>query len=427
MRAIRARVLHVESTRPLRWQYLEDGVVIIESGRIQELAAADQLKSAAFDLAACEDRRDALLIPGFIDTHVHSPQIDVIASYGEQLLDWLDRYTFPAESRYSDAAYAAESAGRFLDGLIAAGTTTAMVYVTSHVAATEKFFQAASDRNMRIIAGKVLMDQEAPTVLCDDTLQGVVDCAGLIEKWHGKDRLGYAITPRFAVSSSPAQLAAAGRLHRSYPGTWIQTHLAENHEEIRKVAKLHPGSSDYLNVYEKHGLLTDRTIFGHCLHLSDSEIARMSDVGGKVAFCPSSNLFLGSGLLELEKLQHAGLRIGVASDVGGGTSLSMLRTLADAYKVCRLRDYSLSPMQAFAMATLGNAELLGIDRFIGNLEKGKEADMVLLKTKPGTILGRRLELAESIEEEMFIYITLGDESLVAETIINGVTSECHSV
>ncbi len=423
MRAIRARTLHVESTRPLRWGYLDDGVVIIESGIIKELAAAQELQRDGFDLELCEDKRDALLIPGMIDTHVHSPQIDVIASYSEQLLDWLDRYTFPAESKYNDAAYAERSASDFLDGLISAGTTTAMVYVTSHAGATDIFFEAAAERRMRMIAGKVLMDQQAPAELCDETEGGINDSASLIEKWHGKDRLGYAVTPRFAISSSSAQLSAAGRLHRKYPSTWIQTHLSENQAEIHKVAELHPSSLDYLDVYERHGLLTERTVFGHCLHLSGSEIARLADAGGKVAFCPSSNLFLGSGLLDLETLRRSGVDVGVASDVGGGTSLSLLRTLADAFKVCQLRNYSLSAMDAFAMATLGNAEVLGLESYIGNLEKGKEADMVLLQAKPDTITSRRLKLAESVEEEMFIYITMGDEAVVAETIINGVTME----
>ena len=426
MRAIRARILHVESTRPLRWKYLDDGVVLIENGTIKEMAAANQLERDGFDLDRCEDRREALLIPGMIDTHVHSPQIDVIASYSEQLLDWLDRYTFPAESKYNDAEYAERSANDFLDGLIAAGTTTAMVYVTSHANATDSFFQASSDRRMRMIAGKILMDQQAPAVLCDETQGGIEDSARLIEKWHGKGRLGYAITPRFAISSSSAQLSAAGGLHREYPGTWIQTHLSENQAEIEKVAEMHPDSLDYLDVYERHGLLTERTVFGHCLHLSESEITRMADAGGKAAFCPSSNLFLGSGLLDLEKLRGSGVDVGMASDVGGGTSLSLLRTLADAFKVCQLSGYSLSAMDAFAMATLGNAELLGLEHCIGNLVKGKEADMVLLQAKPDNIMSRRLRLAESVEEEMFIYITMGDEALVAETIINGVTVELES-
>ena len=426
MRAIRARILHVESTRPLRWKYLDDGVVLIENGTIKEMAAANQLERDGFDLDRCEDRREALLIPGMIDTHVHSPQIDVIASYSEQLLDWLDRYTFPAESKYNDAEYAERSANDFLDGLIAAGTTTAMVYVTSHANATDSFFQASSDRRMRMIAGKILMDQQAPAVLCDETQGGIEDSARLIEKWHGKGRLGYAITPRFAISSSSAQLSAAGGLHREYPGTWIQTHLSENQAEIEKVAEMHPDSLDYLDVYERHGLLTERTVFGHCLHLSESEITRMADAGGKAAFCPSSNLFLGSGLLDLEKLRGSGVDVGMASDVGGGTSLSLLRTLADAFKVCQLSGYSLSAMDAFAMATLGNAELLGLEHCIGHLVKGKEADMVLLQAKPDNIMSRRLRLAESVEEEMFIYITMGDEALVAETIINGVTVELES-
>ena len=426
MRAIRARILQIESTQPLQWQYLDDGVIIIEAGLISGVIDAGQAGRDGFDLDICEDKRDQLLIPGMIDTHVHSPQIDVIASYSEQLLDWLERYTFPAEIRYSDVEYAERAADDFLDGLVSAGTTTAMVYVTSHEEATDCFFRAAEKRQMRVIAGKVLMDRQAPAMLCDHPQGGVEASARLIEKWHGKGRLGYAITPRFAVSSSPAQLAAAGQLHEQYPGTWIQTHLSENHQEIRQVAELYPDCPDYLGVYEQFGLVTEKSIFGHCLHLSDAEVSRLAGKGGKVAFCPSSNLFLGSGLLDLGALRKAGVPVGVASDVGGGTSLSMMRTLADAFKVCQLRGYTLGVMEAFAMTTLGNAELLGLDRVIGNFAKGKEADMVLLKADPRTVMGRRVELARSIEEEMFIYMTMGDDALVVETIINGMTAEQQS-
>ncbi|MAM81227.1 MAG: guanine deaminase [Gammaproteobacteria bacterium] len=421
MRAIRARLLHVESTGTLRWKYLEDGVIIVESGLIKEIVDAGQGQRDGLDLSQCEDRRDMLLIPGLIDTHVHSPQIDVIASYSGQLLDWLDKYTFPAESRYSDPFYAEQSAHDFLDGLIAAGTTTAMVYVTSHEAATDRFFAAAYQRQMRMIGGKVLMDRLAPANLCDDAKGGEEASARLIKDWHGKGRLGYAITPRFAVTSSPEQLASAGRLHKAYPDTWIQTHLSENHEEIRKVSELYPDITDYLSVYDRFGLLTERSVFGHCLHLSEAEISLLATKGGRVAFCPSSNLFLGSGLIDLKVLREAGAMVGIASDVGGGTSLSMFRTLGDAFKVCQLRGYSLSAMEAFAMATLGNAELLGLDSLIGNLAKGKEADLVLLKPKPESIMARRVGLARSIEEELFVYMTMADETLVAETIVNGVT------
>lgn len=420
MTTIRSRVLHVESTNPLRWQYFEDGVIQVSDGRIAAIGAADQVAKEGMDLSTCDHRPGQLIVPGFIDTHVHSPQIDVIASYGEQLLDWLDRYTFPAETRYADEAYAEKSAQEFLDGLIAAGTTTAMVYVTSHKSATDLFFAAASQRSMRMIAGKVMMDQNAPARLMDTAESSERDTRELISQWHGHGRLGYAVTPRFAVSSSSDQLARAGQIHRDVPDTWVQTHLAENHREIEWVRELHPDSRDYLDVYDKHGLLTDRTVFGHCLHLSDQELSRLSQAGGKVAFCPSSNMFIGSGLLNLDRMRNAAIDVSVASDVGGGASLSMFRTMADAYKVCQLQGQLLSPMESFAMITLGNAETLGLDRYIGNLAVGKEADFLILDPGEEGVLARRVGLAKSIEEEIFVYLTMADEGVVAETWINGV-------
>lgn len=417
--SIRSRVLHVTDTDPLTWEYLEDGVLVVEDGKISDLGSAGRFRQEGMNLEECDHRPGELLIPGFIDTHVHSPQIDVIASHGEQLLDWLDRYTFPAEQKYADSEYARQAAGEFLDGLLAAGTTTAMIFATSHRGATDSLFDEAHDRRMRIIAGKVLMDQHAPAALCDSTSEGVRDSRLLIEKWHGRGRLGYAVTPRFAVSSSSAQLEASGRLHADYPDTWVQTHLSENHEEIAKVAEQHPGAADYLAVYEQYGLVTDRAFFGHCLHLSDSEVDRLSAAGAVAVFCPSSNLFLGSGLFDVARMKSAGVRTGMATDVGGGTSLSMLRTLGDAYKVCQLNSYSLSGMEAFSMATLANAQALGLDDRIGNLKPGSEADFLLLKPPPGSILARRLLLARSIEEEIFIYVTMGDESVISDTFVSG--------
>ena len=419
-------MVHITSTRPLGWEYLDDGVLILTDGKVSDLRPAQQLEQAGFDLTTCESLADGLLLPGFIDTHVHSPQIDVIGSYGEQLLDWLNRYTFPAEIRFADEAYAETAAADFLDGLLRAGTTTAAVYVTSHKSATEKLFQAAYDRGMRLIAGKVLMDQNAPDELLDSAGNGIEDSRELIEQWHGRGRLGYAITPRFAGSSTSAQLSAAGRLHRDYPDTWVQTHLSENHSEIEWVRGLHPESDHYLGIYDDHGLLTPKSIFGHCLHLSDEEVLRMADAGGKVAFCPSSNLFLGSGLLDIDRYIDQGIDIGLATDVGAGTSLSMLRTMADAYKVCQLQGRSLSPMEALSLATLAAAETLGLASQIGNFEKGKEADLVLLEPVPNSLLARRIGQVSDIEEELFLYLTLGDESVVSKTLVAGNTAwESH--
>ena len=419
MKAIRARLLHVVSTSPLDWEYFDDGVLQTENGRVVAAGAAQQFANDGFDLSICDHHPDQLLVPGFIDTHVHSPQIDVIASYSQQLLDWLEHHTFPAECRFADEAYAAAAAADFLDGLIAAGTTTAMVYVTSHMTATDAFFSAADARSMRMIAGKVMMDRHAPAELCDTAESSDRDSRNLIDRWHGKGRLGYAVTPRFAVSSSPEQLKAAGNIHRDVPDTWVQTHLSENHQEIAKVGELFPEAQDYLDVYDRFGLLSDRAVFGHCIHLKEREKKRMADAGGKVAFCPTSNLFLGSGLMDYENLVKSEIDITIASDVGGGTSLSMFRTLADAFKVCQLQGQSLDPIRAFAMMTLGNAEALGLEHQIGNFKPGKEADFVLLAAPENSILARRVSMTDSIEDEIFAYITMADEAVVAQTYING--------
>jgi len=423
--AIRGRIAHITSTAPLTWEYYADGILVIEDGHITDLGPAERLFGDGLEPAACEQVH-GLLLPGFVDTHVHSPQIDVIGSYGEQLLEWLERYTFPAEAAYVDEAYAAAAADVFLAALLQQGTTSASIYTTIHRQATDEVFAAANRRNMRLLAGKVLMDRNAPQNLSDTAVGGVEDSRKLIEKWHGTGRLGYAVTPRFAVTSTASQLQAAGELHRDYPDTWVQTHLSENHAEIAMVAKLFPEAEGYLDVYDRFGLLTDRAIFGHCLHLSRDEIARMADAGGKVAFCPSSNLFLGSGLIDLAGLEAAGIDVALASDVGGGTSLSMLRTMGDAYKVCRMAGQTLSPMYALALATLRAAEALHLEPYIGNFVTGKEADVICLNARPGSLLERRLAQIESIEEEIFLYMTMDDEACVTRTWVMGdIAWEAH--
>jgi guanine deaminase len=370
-------------------------------------------------LAVCQHNPDYLIVPGFIDTHVHSPQLDIIGSYGEQLLDWLNKYTFPAEARYADETYAATSAVAFLDSLLDAGTTSALVFATSHLQATDQLFEAADEKGMRLIAGKVLMDQNALQEILDTAVGGIADSETLINKWHGTGRLGYAITPRFAGSSSVQQLQLAGELHKKYPDTWVQTHLSENRDEIDWVAQIHPDTSDYLNAYEKYELVGERSVFAHCIHLTESERGRLADAGGKVAFCPSSNMFLGSGLLDLEQLKSDGIDVSLATDVGAGTSLSMLRTMGDAYKVCQLRGYSLSAMEAFAMSTLGNAQCLHLDKHIGNFEVGKEADFLMLDPNATDLSSRRTGLSETIEDELFVMMTIGDERTVVATYVEG--------
>ena len=421
MPAIRGRIAHITSTAPLAWEFHADGILMIEDGLIRDLGPAERLIGQGIDPTHCEEV-DGLLLPGFIDTHVHSPQIDVIGSYGEQLLEWLERYTFPAEAAYADEAYAEASAEVFLAALLQQGTTSASIYTTIHRQAANALFAAARARNMRLLAGKVLMDRNAPGNLRDTAADGARDSRALIETWHGNGRLGYSITPRFAVTSTEAQLQAAGELHREYPDTWVQTHLSENHAEIALVSKLFPDSQGYLDVYDQFGLLTDRAIFGHCLHLSQDEVARMAAAGGSVAFCPSSNLFLGSGLIDLAGLETAGINVALASDVGGGTSLSMLRTMGDAYKVCRMAGQTLSPMHALALTTLRAAEALKLDQYVGNFVPGKEADFICLGARPGSLLARRLARVDTIEEEIFLYMTLDDEACITRTWVMGETA-----
>ena len=417
--AYRSRILHVTSTNPLRYEYLVDGVLLVEDGKIKDIGPAQRFLQAGFHLAVCQHDPDYLIVPGFIDTHVHSPQLDIIGSYGEQLLDWLNKYTFPAEARYADVTYAATSAVAFLDSLLDAGTTTSLVFATSHLQATDQLFEAADEKGMRLIAGKVLMDQNALPEILDTAVGGIADSETLIKKWHGAGRLGYGITPRFAGSSSVQQLQLAGELHKKYPDTWIQTHLSENRDEIDWVAQIHPDTSDYLNAYEKYELVGERSVFAHCIHLTESERGRLADAGGKVAFCPSSNMFLGSGLLDFEQLKRDGIDVSLATDIGAGTSLSMLRTMGDAYKVCQLRGYSLSAMEAFAMSTLGNAQCLHLDKYIGNFEVGKEADFLMLDPNATDLSSRRTGLSETIEDELFVMMTIGDERCVAATYVEG--------
>lgn len=421
----RGRILHVTSTKPPDWQYLEDGVLLVENDRILDLASADALAAKGFDLSRCRNCPEDLIVPGFIDAHVHAPQIDVIGALGEHLLAWLDRYTFPAEARYADRDYAAAAAEDFFDLLVQAGTTSAMVYATSHHDATDSLFAAADRRRLRMVSGMVLMDQHAPPELLRDAAEAIAETESLIRAWHRRGRLGYAVTPRFAGTCSPALLAAAGQLHQAYPDTWVQTHLAENLQEVKQVLDLHPQSADYLGIYEAHGLVTDRTLLGHCIYLSDDEVRRLGQSGAVAVFCPSANLYLGSGLFPFQKLNDRQVGMGIGSDVGAGTSLSLLRTLGDAYKVCQMTDFTLDPRQAFTLATLGNAEALQLDEFVGNFEIGKEADFLILNAGSNALLDRRLRQVATIEEEIGLYMTLGDERSVAETWVAGRQAYCR--
>lgn len=421
--AFRASIFHClgdpgEGNRSGSSQFFDDGLLIVENGRIAEVGPAFAIESGLGDTKVVEfDGK--LIIPGLIDCHVHFPQLDIIAAYGKQLLDWLDRYAYPAEMRFSDADFAREAAGFFLDELLRNGTTTAAVFATVHKHSADLLFEAAALRDMRIVAGKVLMDQHCPKALQDDPESAYADSRALIEKWHGKGRLGYAITPRFALTSSESQLAAAGKLAAEYPDTWIHTHLSENHAEIAAVAKQFPWSSNYLDVYDHFGLLRERSIFAHCLHLDDNERKHMAEHGGAIAFCPTSNLFLGSGLFDLRAMQEAKLRVGLGSDVGGGTSLSLLRTLGEAYKVLQLQSQNLPASRALYLATLGAARALYLDDHIGNFIAGKDADFVVLDPCGTKLSARRAATAQDVAETLFTLLHVGDDRHVYRTYVNG--------
>lgn len=425
--AFRASILHclgdpggaTDHNKTPAVEYIDDGLLIVEKGRVQEIGEADALLPGLSGDAEVVDHRDKLIIPGMIDCHVHFPQIDIIASYGEQLLDWLNKYAYPAEQKFADAEHAAEVADFFVDELLRNGTTTALVFATVHPQSVDAIFDKASRVNMRVISGKVLMDRNCPEGLRDDAKSAYEDSLRLIDKWHGKDRLSYAITPRFAVTSSEAQLAEAGRLAREHADVYVHTHLAENSDEVELIAKQFSWSRSYLDVYEHFGLIRERSVFAHCLHLDDDDRKVMATNGGAIAFCPTSNLFLGSGLFDMRSARAEGIRVGLGTDVGGGTSLSVLRTASEAYKVLHLLNQDLPPFDALYLATLGAARALYLDDKIGNFEPGKEADFVVLDSKAMSITSRRLSASDDVAEKLFALIILGDDRCVAATYLMG--------
>ena len=367
-----------------------------------------------------EDHRGRLLLPGFVDSHVHCPQIEVIASYGTALLDWLETYTFPAERAWADAEVAAAGAAHFLDALLAHGTTSAVVFPTVHKVSAEALFGAAHARGMRMIAGKVLMDRHAPDGLRDDVAQAEADCIDLIDRWHGRGRNAYAVTVRFAPTSTREQLAMAGALCRADPTLYMQTHVAENRAEVAWVAELFPEARSYLDVYARHHLLHPRAVLAHGIWLDDADRRLLRECGAQIAHSPSSNLFLGSGLFDWQAARHAGVAVSVASDVGGGTSLSMQRTLADAYKVQAMRGQRLTAWCALHAATRGAAEALGLGHEIGGLETGQMADLCLWDRAVGPVAERRLAAARELHEEIFAWMMLGDERNLAAAFVAGV-------
>ena len=398
---------------------LPDGILCVSGGKVRELGPADDMLRRLPSDATVVDYTGKLIMPGFVDTHIHYPQVDVIASYGTQLLDWLNNYTFPVESRFKDEAVAREAASFFLDELLRNGTTTALVFASVHPRSVDAIFEAARTRGMRLIAGKVLMDRNCPEDLRDSADSGYRDSKALVEKWHGVDRLSYAITPRFAVTSSDEQLRAAGRLAAEHPEVFVQTHLAENVDEVAWVRRLFPARRSYLDVYDHFGLVRERSVYAHCIHLDDRDRRRMGEGGAAAAFCPTSNLFLGSGLYDLSAADAHGVRTGIGTDVGGGTSYNIPRTLAEAYKVLQLRGQTLTPRRAFYLATLGGAHSLYMDDRIGNFEPGKEADFVVVDPDATPLTARRMSRARDVAEKLFALIMLGDDRNIQAVYVAG--------
>ena len=389
--------------------YHEDGAVITENGKIAAIGDYASLRDPALPEI---DHRPYLILPGFIDTHIHFPQVQVIASWGAQLLDWLNTYTFPEESRFAQQGHAPLMAEKFLDLLLSHGTTTALAFCSVHP-------QSAEARGMAMVAGKVMMDRNAPEAVLDTPQQGYDDSKRLIETWHGRGRQHYAITPRFAITSTPEQMEMTGQLVREHPDCHIQTHLSENRDEIAFTLSLYPQARDYLDIYETYGLLSDKLLLGHSIHLEPREIARMAETGSRAVFCPTSNLFLGSGLFDEAGLRAAGVVSGIATDVGGGTSYSMLQTLNEGYKILQLRGQKLHPYAAFHWVTRGNALALGIADRIGTLDPGSDADLVVLDSRATPAMALRMDRAETLAEELFILQILGDDRAIAQTYVAG--------
>lgn len=400
-------------------EHVEDGALLIANGHIVRCGPWKEVSAAAPERTRCIDHSGKLLLPGFVDTHVHYPQTDVIGSPGHGLLDWLERYTFPAERQFEDEAWGTEVADFFCDELLRNGTTTALVFGTVHRQSVDAFFGVAHRRSLRMVAGKVMMDRHCPDYLQDTAQSSYDDTKRLIEAWHGKGRMGYSITPRFAATSSEAQLEVAGALAREFPDVGIQSHVAENLAEVAWIRELFPASRSYLDVYDRYGLLRPRAVYAHCIYLDEHDRQRMAQTGSTVAFSPTSNLFLGSGLFDLREATEADVPVGIATDVGGGSSFSMLRTLAAAYQVAHLKGYVMPALRAFYLATLSGAVALGMEDKIGNFAPGKEADFIVLDPQATPLLKRRMHTAQTLEERLFLWMTLGDDRAIAATYIMG--------
>ena len=416
MKAFRGEILSVPEdpavAGPEAIRHFEEGLLVVEDGLVVHCGPwSDRFAEVPVEALS------GLIVPGFVDAHVHYPQIECIASHGEQLMQWLERHIFPAEKAFADRAHADNVAAFFLDQLLRHGTTSALVFATVHAGSVDALFEAALERDMRIVSGKVLMDL-GPEGLRDSVASGRSDTEALIARWLGRGRIGYAVTPRFVPTSSEAQLADAGALLAAHRDLLLHTHLSENPGEIAFVAERFPDSADYLDVYDRFGLVGPRSVFAHCVHMSDRALARMAEAGSGIAFCPTSNMFLGSGLFDLAQADRHGVPIGIGTDIGAGTTLSILHTLGEAYRTCQLRDSSLDPFRALHLATAGGAKIMGIADRVGGLLPGQEADFILLDDRSTPLLARRCAGA-SLHDRLFALQVLGDDRAIAGTWLRG--------
>lgn len=425
IKAIRASILDIgkvvdkpeEIEENIR--FIEDGLLLVDNGRIEWVGEWEQGKDRVPETVRVRSYPGKIVMPGFVDTHIHYPQAEMVGAYGEQLLEWLNNYTFPTEARYKDEEYAREMATFFVKQLLRNGTTTGLVFGTVHQESVDALFGEAEKINMRMIAGKVMMDRNAPDYLLDTPETSYNQTKALIEKWHKKGRALYAITPRFAPTSTPEQLAMAQKLKEEYPDTYVHTHLCENQNEIEWVKSLYPEQDGYLDVYHHYGLTGSKSVFAHCIHLEDKEWDCLHDTDSAIAFCPTSNLYLGSGLFKLQEAWKRNIKVGMGTDIGAGTTFNMLQTLNEAYKVMQLQQHRLSAYEAFYLATLGGAKSLSLDHLIGNFEPGKEADFVVIDPCSTPLQQLRYDNSKDLTEKLFVLMTLGDDRSIYRTYVDG--------
>jgi guanine deaminase len=410
-----AGVLNLKS----HFRYFEDGLLVISGGKVLACGDFEQIKRDHPDIHEIDDHRNCYIFPGFVDAHVHSVQTRAIASYGSQLLEWLEKFIFPNEKEFENPEFASGHTEFFIDQLLKNGTTTAAVFPSVHPASADAVFEISKKNNMRIICGNTWMDRNAPGYLIRDMQQAYDDSKIIIEKWHQKGRSLFAVTPRFALTSSPEALEAAKTLLGEYPDLYLQTHIAENKEEIEQVNHVHSANHNYLNIYDSYGLLNERTLLGHGIYLSNTELDRIAETGASLVHCPTSNLFLGSGLLDYEKILSHKIRLAIGSDVGAGTSFSMLQNLQDAYKISSLSGNPMDPLQAIYFITLGGARALSLDDKIGNFDVGKEADFVVIDPSKSDLLSYRIAGASSIEDILFPLIILSDDRIIKSVYLMG--------